>query len=174
MTHLRYIRLCVTLALLLMAVGVWASPAKPPLPNFHPVDPGIYRGGAPTPAGLSQLKAMGVKTIIDLRISPKRVKREGVEARAMGFQWMNLPMGADPPTPKQVAILLATLKQASPASPVFVHCEHGADRSGCMLAIYRIEDDHWTFARAWKEMRRYGFNPHWKKLAWAVHHYTGQ
>jgi hypothetical protein len=55
--------------------------AAPDLPNLHPVAPGIWRGAAPTEAGLRHLKAMGIKTVIDLRIAPKTVKREGIYAR---------------------------------------------------------------------------------------------
>lgn len=137
------------------------------LPNFHSVAPGIYRGAAPTESGLKQLKAMGIKTVIDLRIAPKTVKREGIYARSLGFHWINLPMGADPPTPKQVATFLATLKRAS-GEPVFVHCQHGADRTGCMLGIYRVTQDSWTFPQAYAEMRRDGFDPRWVRLREAV------
>ena len=141
--------------------------ASSDLPNFHPVAPGIYRGAAPTEAGLKQLKAMGIKTVIDLRIAPKTVKKEGIYARSLGFHWINLPMGSDPPTSKQVATLLATLKRA-PAEPVFVHCQHGADRTGCMLGIYRVTQDGWTFPRAYAEMRKDGFDPRWNRLREAV------
>ena len=151
----------------LLALCVSLSVAAPDLPNFHPVAPGIWRGAAPTTAGLARLKAMGVKTVIDLRIAPKTVKREGEAARAMGFRWINLPMGSDPPTPKQVATFLATLKQA-PQSPVFVHCQHGADRTGCMIGIYRETQQGWTFPQAWAEMRQDGFNPRWTRLSEAV------
>lgn len=137
------------------------------LPNFHQTAPSIWRGAAPTDAGLKQLKAMGVKTIVDLRIAPKTVKKEGITARAMGFNFINLPMGSDPPTPKEVATLLATLKQA-PQSPVYVHCQHGADRTGCMIGIYRVTQQGWTFPQAYAEMRRDGFNPRWVKLREAV------
>ena len=118
-----------------------ACASLPDLPNFHQTAPGIWRGAAPTEAGLRQLKAMGVKTIIDLRIAPKTVKKEGVYARSLGFHWINLPMGSDPPTPQEVSTLLATLKQA-PQSPVYVHCQHGADRTGCMIGI--TEYRGWT------------------------------
>ncbi len=152
---------------LLAALAVPACAESADLPNFHQSAPGIWRGAAPTEAGLRQLKAMGVKTVIDLRIAPKTVKKEGLYARSLGFNWINLPMGSDPPTPKQVSTLLATLKQA-PASPVFVHCQHGADRTGCMMGIYRVTQQGWTFPRAYAEMRSDGFNPRWVKLREAV------
>lgn len=141
--------------------------AAPDLPNFHAVAPGIWRGAAPSEAGLGRLKAMGVTTVIDLRIAPKTVRREGVYARSLGFHWINLPMGADPPTPKQVSTFLSALGRA-PGEPVFVHCQHGADRTGCMVGIYRVTRQGWTFPRAYAEMRRDGFDPRWGRLREAV------
>jgi protein tyrosine/serine phosphatase len=149
-----------------LAVAFAAAP-KPDLPNFHTVDPGIYRGGAPSDAGLAKLKAMGIVTIIDLRIAPHTVAKERATATRMGFTWINLPMGSAAPTSKQVATLMATLQQA-PARPVFVHCQHGADRSGCMIGIWRVTHDHWTYAQAFQEMRRYGFMIRWHDLSNAV------
>ncbi len=153
--------------LILAALCVRPAPAAPDLRNFHAVAPGLWRGAAPSEAGLERLKAMGVKTVIDLRISPKLVRREGAEARALGFRWINLPMGADPPTPKQVATFLSALDRA-PAEPVFVHCQHGADRTGCMVGIYRVTRQGWAFPRAYAEMRRDGFDPRWGRLREAV------
>ena len=153
------------LLFLLLALPLHAESAE--LPNFHQTAPGIWRGAAPTEAGLRQLKAMGIKTVIDLRIAPKTVKKEGIYARSLGFNWINLPMGSDPPTPKQVSTLLMTLKQA-PSSPVFVHCQHGADRTGCMIGIYRVTQQGWTYSQAFTEMRKDGFNPRWVKLREAV------
>lgn len=141
------------------------------LPNFATVSPGIYRGAAPTQAGLQKLKSMGVQTIVDLRISPKLVKVEKAEALALGFKWVNLPMGADPPTRKQVAVFLSTL-QLAPGQPVFVHCQHGADRTGCMIAIWRETHDDWSYDQARAEMKKYGFNPIWTKLTGAVKQYA--
>jgi tyrosine-protein phosphatase SIW14 len=137
------------------------------LPNFHPVSPGIYRGAAPTLEGLRRLRTMGIRTIIDLRIAPKTVKKEKEQAERLGFRWLNLPMGSEPPTSKQVSTLLSTLKQA-PGEPVFVHCQHGADRTGCMIGIWRVTQQNWSYPQTYKEMRQYGFKPHYRKLADAV------
>ena len=156
---------CILLALSVLTVAAPKAPAA--LPNFHQVGPGIYRGGAPTQAGLARLKAMGIHTIIDLRCEHKLAMQEKPRAEALGFTWVNLPMGAEPPTQQQVDTLLAALAKA-PAETVFVHCQHGADRTGCMIGIYRVQVQGWSFADAWKEMRRYGFNPIWKKLTAAV------
>ena len=41
--------------------------ASKDLPNLYKVNTGLYRGGQPTEAGIKQIKALGIKTVIDLR-----------------------------------------------------------------------------------------------------------
>ncbi len=161
------------LAFFLGSHSLSAFAAPPALPNFHAVAPGIYRGAAPTEEGLQQLRAKGIHTIIDLRISPRQVRQEKALAQRLGFTWINLPMGSDPPTSHQVSTLLAALKRA-PQQPVFVHCQHGADRTGCMIGIWRETEQGWSFSRAWAEMRQDGFNPRWGKLTQAVRERAGR
>ena len=42
------------------------EPRYAELPNFHQVNPQLYRGGQPKNAGLRKLKDLGVKTIVNL------------------------------------------------------------------------------------------------------------
>ena len=154
-------------AVVLALFGATASADTQDLPNFHAVAPGIYRGAAPTPEGLRRLKSMGVHTVIDLRIAPKTVRKEKEAAQRLGLNWINLPMSGDPPTKAQVDTMLAALRNAA-HDPVFVHCQHGADRTGCMLGIYRETQQGWSYDQTYKEMRKYGFKPYYIKLADAV------
>ena len=168
--HYGSVRLLLFSLLLTFALKAQAAqPAKAPvgLPNFAQVAPGIYRGGAPTPAGLKSLQALSIHTIIDLRIERALAKAEKKSAEAMGFTWINLPMGKEAPTQRQVDTFLAALAKA-PQTPVYVHCQHGADRTGCMIGIYRIQVQGWSFAQAWPEMRKYGFKPYLGELKGAV------
>lgn len=147
-----------------------AEPSKkdlPGLPNFHQVTASIYRGGAPTKEGLKKLRALKIHTIIDLRIEHHLAQAEKKTAEEMGFTWLNIPMGKQAPTKKQVDTFLTTLAKA-PKAPVFVHCQHGADRTGCMIGIYRARVQGWPFTRAWAEMRKYGFKPYLSELKEAV------
>jgi hypothetical protein len=50
--------------------------------------------------------------------------------------------------------------------PVLVHCQHGSDRTGTMVAIYRIGYESWTKAQATDEMIKggFGFHPMWQNL----------
>jgi tyrosine-protein phosphatase SIW14 len=43
--------------------------------------------------------------------------------------------------------------------PVLLHCHAGLHRTGVLTAVYRMEYQGWTPARAWQEMRAHGFGP---------------
>ena len=140
---------------------------KKNLPNFATTAPGIYRGAAPTTEGLKKLKALGVRTVIDLRIEKKGQVEEEAAVKALGLKRVRIPMGAEAPTEKQVKEFLGILAK-SPAEPVFVHCQHGADRTGAMIGIWRVTQQGWGFDQTWTEMRKYGFKPFLKDLKGAV------
>lgn len=156
-----------TLLVTASMAGALDISGKPGLPNFHKVIGNIYRGGAPTKEGLKSLKTMGIHTIIDLRISPKEVREEKRFAESIGFTWLNIPMGKEAPTQKQVDTLLAALAKES-TEPIFVHCQHGADRTGCMIGIYRVQVQDWSFTQTWTEMCKHGFKPYLHALKEAV------
>jgi len=150
------------------AAAVHVPPISPTdIPNFHVVHPSLLRGGRPTATGLAQLKARGVRTIVDLEIAPRHVAEERRQAEGMGLQFINLPMSSKPPTRKQVSTFLSAVRGPS-TSPVFVHCQHGADRTGAMVGIYRVKYDHWPFDRTYREMLHYGFKPYYHPLRDAV------
>lgn len=145
------------------------------LPNFHEVHPFLYRSGEPTQAGLKKIKDMGVKTVIDLRAPSERHFDEGGVARGLGLNYIMLTMTSAPPTDEQVDTLLSTIKKAEndPASgKVLVHCAHGSDRTGCMIGIWRVSQEGWSYAEAYKEMRKYWFTPKFTRLADAVKHHV--
>jgi tyrosine-protein phosphatase SIW14 len=126
------------------------------LPNFHQVNDQVYRGAQPKEGGLQKLKQLGIKTIINLRDDDGRARAEETEAQAAGIRYFNIPMGnfgapADKTVDQVLALLSATENQ-----PVFVHCKRGSDRTGTIIAIYRIEHDGWTSEKAKAEAKRYG------------------
>jgi tyrosine-protein phosphatase SIW14 len=160
-------RLLALVSALLAPAIVFAEKDDKDLPNFHGVAPGIWRGAAPSAAGLQKLKARGIRTIIDLRIEKKGQKEEEATAKALGFTRLRIPMGSEAPTKKQIQLLFSTLEKAGSA-PVFVHCQHGADRTGAMIGLWRVTHQGWDFETTWKEMRKYGFKPWLKDLKGCV------
>lgn len=133
------------------------------LPNFAVVAPGIYRGAAPTAKGLAELKKLGVAHVIDLRIERKGQDEEAAAAKRLGLERTRIRMGREAPTKAQVKEFMDIIRQAK-IKPVFIHCQHGADRTGAMVGIYRAVDCGWKFDDIWKEMRRYGFKTYLAEL----------
>lgn len=140
-----------------------------PLPNFHKVTDYLYRGGEPNPIGMHELQKMGVKTLIDLRAQTEAAHDEAALAKKLGMKYINMTMTAEAPTKKQVETLLATIDSAKEKNePVLVHCAHGSDRTGCMIGIWRVTRDNWSFDDTYKEMRKYYFGVKYDKLRNAV------
>jgi tyrosine-protein phosphatase SIW14 len=138
----------------LLVLGLPALAVAAPVPgikNFYQVDQQVYRGARPTPEGFDYLRQLGVKLVLDLRNDGARSASEERWAAAAGMRYVNVPMtGMTPPTPAETDRLLALLEDPS-AGPIFVHCKRGADRTGAVIAAYRIDRDKWDNARALEE-----------------------
>ena len=149
------------LAAVLLAGGCVGRPRGVPasegLPNFGRVTGTLWRGAQPDEQGLATLKKLGAATIINLRMADDVAPGEAAAARRLGLGYVNVPLpGLSAPDAAAVARVLALL--ASAPAPVFVHCEHGADRTGTIIACYRIQHDGWTAERALAEARDYGLS----------------
>jgi tyrosine-protein phosphatase SIW14 len=126
--------------------------------NFYQVDSHVYRGAQPTNEGFENLAKIGVKTVIDLREADERSKAEEKVVTAAGMRYLNVPMsGLTPPTESEISTILGILEDDS-TGPVFVHCKRGADRTGAVIASYRISHDRWDNARALKEAMAQGMS----------------
>lgn len=141
------------------------------LPNFHEVHPFLYRSGEPTEAGLKTAHdKYHINTIVDLRGAKKWTDVEKSWAKQLGITYINLPMTAEPPTKKQVETMMKAIRSARDKNQgaVLVHCAHGSDRTGCMIGIWRVTEDNYSYDEAYKEMRKYWFGQKFTKLAGAV------
>ena len=134
----------------------FAGAGNEDLPNFHKIDDGLYRGGQPTALGLKSLADLGVKTVIDLRGPEHSEADERRLVEAAGMRYVSIPMkGMRTPADRQISEALAVMNDPN-SQPVFVHCRRGADRTGVVVACYRIQHDHWDSARALREAMSYG------------------
>jgi len=140
------------IALLVFGLPAFAG-SVPGIGNFDQVDAHVYRGAQPTTAGLQYLAKLGVKTIVDLREAGSRSKAEERVVTAAGMTYVNVPMsGLAPPTEAEIGRILTVLEDTT-TGPVFVHCKRGADRTGAVIAAYRIESAKWDNARALDEAK---------------------
>lgn len=141
----------------------WAVPVtdRVGLPNLYKVNDVLYRGAQPKRKGYDQLKAMGIKTVVDLRLLHS--ERDKCEKR--GLNCVRLPQITwAEKNPDVIAFLRVVTDPGN--QPVFVHCHHGSDRTGVMIAAYRVIVQGWSKGEAIKEMTEggYGFHPMWKSL----------
>jgi tyrosine-protein phosphatase SIW14 len=136
---------------------VWAvSAAAPGVPNFHQVNERVYRGGQPNGEGWGSLARLGVKTVIDLRQESERsYKAEELAVESAGMHYVNVPLnGVHAPSDAKIRKALSLLDNS--ADPVFVHCRRGADRTGTVIACYRIAHDGWSNRKALQEAMSFG------------------
>jgi tyrosine-protein phosphatase SIW14 len=147
--------LCVAASLSLSIVWGYDNPN---LPNFQKVDDHVYRGGQPNDDGFKDLATLGIKTVVDLRLVGEHSQAdEGRIVAGLGMQYVSIPMkGMSTPKDNQVAATLALLNDPT-QGPVFVHCRRGADRTGMVIAVYRI-NNHWENQKALGEAKSYGMS----------------
>jgi protein tyrosine phosphatase (PTP) superfamily phosphohydrolase (DUF442 family) len=128
------------------------------LPNFGEVTPHLYRGGQPTPAGFDKLARMGVGVVVDFG----RSSRDEKQTRKLGMQYVTIPWHCPFPKDKAFAKFLKLVK-ANPHKKIFAHCRLGDDRTGMMIAAYRMAMQGWSADDAMNEMKQFGFSE--------VHHF---
>ena len=123
--------------------------------NFGKMDDRFYRGAQPDESDYKDLKALGVKTVIDLQDHPSNYEKRDVEA--LGMRYVNIPM-SDSSYPKQDSVDAFLKLVKDPATgTMFVHCAGGRHRTGVMGAVYRFNVNHWNLDQAYTEMKDYDF-----------------
>ncbi len=142
--------------------------------NFQKVDDHVYRGAQPTPEGFGNLSKLGIKLVVDLREPGDRSVFENKVVTAAGMKYISVPMyGMATPSNDSVRKVLALLEDNS-AGPIFVHCKRGADRTGGVIACYRIEHDGWKNDKALLEARSLGMSWFQKAIQTYVRKYQPQ
>lgn len=138
--------------------------AQAAIPNPHQLNEQILRGGRPEMSDLEQLRALGYKTVINLENDEVVVAQEKAYAENLGFKYIASPMSARVrPNDQEIDRLLFELQNAE-NYPIFLHCEHGRDRTGLLSGLYRVFADKWAPDVAYQEMLNLGFRPIFSSL----------
>jgi len=140
----------------------WAKPIQiKGAPNLHKVSDTLYRSAQPSAEGIRNLKAMGIETVVDLRSFHS--DRDEIEDTGLAYE--QIYMKAWHPEEEDAVRFLQIVTNAK-RSPVIVHCQHGADRTGTMCVLYRVAVQGWSKEEALKEMKDGGFGFHgiWENL----------
>ena len=146
------------------AAGVTHAPARPRndvagIRNFAQVSDALFRGDQPDEAGFRELKKMGVKTVVNLR----SFHSDAGMLEGLGLNYVQIKLNYLDPRDAQVAAFLKVVTDPE-LKPVFVHCRHGSDRTGTMVAAYRMVVEGWDSATAMEELPIFGFHEIWQSL----------
>ena len=151
----------VTLILLALIQTPPTPGQAPDIRNFLQVTPEFCTGGQPRMEHLAELKARGVKSVLNLRTPGEhRADEEEAAAEAAGLKYFNIPVVYREPADAQVAEFLKITDD--PANrPMFIHCT-AAIRVGACWMIRRIVRDGFTYEAALEEARTIGLQqaPH--------------
>jgi tyrosine-protein phosphatase SIW14 len=124
------------------------------IPEFVEVTPTLYRGAQPRKHGFEALAKMGIQIVVDLRGDRDS---ERAEVTSLGMQYVPMYWQCSFPKDRIFADFL-TLIRKNPGKKIFVHCRVGDDRTGMMVAAYRIAEEGWTAQQALEEMTKNGFS----------------
>lgn len=134
----------------------WAQPVMlEGVPNLHQVSTNLYRSAQPTGQGMQNVKKKGVVTVVNLR----SFNSDRDEIAGTGLASEHIYMKAWHPEREEVVRFLRVVTDPK-RTPVLVHCQHGADRTGTMCALYRVAVQGWTKEEAIREMTQGGFGFH--------------
>ena len=142
--------------LLLLSATASAQNTYPELPRFQQVSEKLYRSAQPLDGGIARLRELGINTIVNLRGAGPATRAEETAARAAGLKYFNVPLPnwGRPQEPRVARIL--ELIAAPQNGRVLVHCKEGVDRTGMIVAVYRMTHDRWTSQNALAEAERVG------------------
>jgi tyrosine-protein phosphatase SIW14 len=128
------------------------------VPNAGSVTGTLYRGAQPHDSAYADLQKLGMGIVVDLRGESGEVSAEQRSVESLGMKFVNLPWsGAGLPSRDEL-LTFFTLLRDNPDTKIFLHCQYGADRTGVMIALYRIAVDHWTPEQAITEMKEFHYH----------------
>ncbi len=133
----------------------WATPIiNAELENFYKVSDKLYRSEQPDKDAFQQLQSMGIYSVLNLR----KHHSDRNEARKTKIKLHHLRLSARKLTQEQIFQALKIIQQSD--SPILIHCWHGSDRTGAVIAAYRMVFQNWSAAQAIDEFKNGGYGYH--------------
>ncbi len=123
--------------------------------NFHQVTPYLFRSAQPSPEQFTELAKVGIGSIVNLRF----FHSDAGYVLPAQMNYFPIPCEAFHPETEDAVKFLQTVESKN-NQPLLVHCEHGSDRTGTMVAIYRIVVQGKSLGEALHEMTNGPFGFH--------------
>lgn len=125
--------------------------------NFARVETTVACGGTISAEAMPEVKNMGFKAIVNLRMASEpgaNVEQEAAAAKAAGLNYVHIPFNSQAPDAKQVDTFLATIVKGD-ISPAYIHCG-GGPRAAMMWMVKRLVIDKWETDKAVAEATELG------------------
>ena len=107
--------------------------------NFYPVAPGVFRSNQPTHKRFEELKAMGIRSVLNLRGAGGAAHYlvEEESCAQLGLNLVNVTLHARFAAPRHdIQAVIDAFRTIE--KPFVMHCKSGADRAGFAAAIYLL------------------------------------
>ena len=124
------------------------------LKNFYSISDNVYRSKQPSAEAMVELEKRGFKGILNLR----HYKKDDYKASGTKLNLQHIPINTWTLSKRELMAAVKILKEAE--KPILVHCLHGSDRTGAVIAAYRILEMGWSKKEAIMELKYGGFGYH--------------
>jgi hypothetical protein len=139
--------------------------------KYIKVDRGIFRGPHPeSDEDFVELKKLDIRFTLDLETGAKWVGDqsplfESIKADMYLIRTYPHPLGTFlPPSISELGQAWNFLIHKREYGNILIHCAHGVDRTGLVVAYWRITENKWELPMAIAEMKHFGF--HWIYFYW--------
>ncbi|MEO9892951.1 dual specificity protein phosphatase family protein [Aurantibacter sp.] len=126
--------------------------------NFYRLNDSLYRSEQPNKKGMKELEAMGIKSILNLR----RQKTDKKKLKGLTLELERIPLKASKLNFDDIFNALQSIQQAE--KPLLIHCWHGSDRTGAIVAASRMVFENWSKEQAIAEFTDEHFGYHQKRF----------
>jgi protein tyrosine/serine phosphatase len=140
----------------------WAEPITlKGVPNLHRITPMLFRSEQPTALGMQNLEKLGIRTVINLRA----FNDDLAELRGTSLRAVHVPVHTWHLETEDIVAVMRELRRPE-NGPFLIHCQHGADRTGLMSAMYRMLEQDWSAEDALQELvdGGYGYHSLWRNI----------
>lgn len=122
--------------------------------NLYKVDQNLFRSEQPTKEGMKGLETIGVKTVLNVR----NIRNDNTEGKGTTIELKHFRINTWTISYDEVVQALKIIQQSP--KPVLIHCKHGSDRTGCIVAAYRMAFMGWEKEKAIEEFKSGGYGYH--------------
>ena len=130
--------------------------------NLHRITPALYRSAQLSREDVPKLQKLGIRKVISFRafhaddsiLAGTQITMQRIRINTWYIR------------DEDMVAALKALRTADQDGPVLIHCQHGADRTGLVSALYRMVYQGWTREQALDELQHggYGFHPIWQNI----------